>query len=145
MKRSAPYPMFITFDASSREAICTRRPRRDTPLQALTTLNDPSFVQPAAALARKIAREGGSDVKERIGYAFRRVLCREAEQAEIERIAALYERELGNYQKDVKAAEAIARSGLEEALPTDVPMPELAAWTVVSNVLLNLDETLTKG
>jgi hypothetical protein len=137
--------MFITFDASSREAICTRRPRTDTPLQALTTLNDPSFVQPAAALARKIATDGGSDVNARIAYAFRRVLSRRPEEPEVARIAALYQQELENYQKDSKAAATLAASGLEEPLPANVPAPELAAWTVVSNVLLNLDETLTKG
>ena len=61
------------------------------------------------------------------------------------RIAALYQQELENYQNDPKAAATLAANGLEEPLPATVPAPELAAWTVVSNVLLNLDETLTKG
>jgi hypothetical protein len=144
MKRSSPYPMFTTFDASSRESICTRRPRTDTPLQALTTLNDPAFVQPAAALARLIVREGGGSLNLKAAYAFRRVLARKPEAAEVDRVVALYQRELGNYKKDPKAAAAMANSGLGAA-PSDLPAPELAAWTVVSNVLLNLDETLTKG
>ena len=144
MKRSSPYPMFTTFDASSRESICTRRPRTDTPLQALTTLNDPAFVQPAAALGRLIVREGGSSLDEKATYAFRRVLARKPEAAEVNRVVGLYRRELENYTKDPKAAVAMANGGLGTA-PSNLPAPELAAWTVVSNVLLNLDETLTKG
>lgn len=144
MKRSSPYPMFTTFDATSRESICTRRPRTDTPLQALTTLNDPAFIQPAAQLARVVSREGGSTLSEKITFVFRRVLIRNPQSAEIDRLTKLYERELDQYQHDVKSAAVMADSGLG-APPTGLPAPELAAWTVISNVLLNLDETLTKG
>ncbi len=144
MKRSSPYPMFTTFDATSRESICTRRPRTDTPLQALTTLNDPAFIQPAAALARVVLREGGTTISEKITFAFRRVLIRNPEPSEIERLTALYQRELEQYQHDPKSAAVMADSGLG-APPVTLSAPELAAWTVVSNVLLNLDETLTKG
>lgn len=144
MKRSSPYPMFTTFDATSRESICTRRSRTDTPLQALTTLNDPAFIQPAARLARVVAGEGGSTLSDKITFAFRRVLIRNPEKAEVERLAALYQRELEQYQRDPKSAAVMADSGLGTPPPT-LPAPELAAWTVVSNILLNLDETLTKG
>ena len=144
LKRSSPYPMFTTFDATSRESICTRRTRTDTPLQALTTLNDPAFIQPAAALARAVVRGGGSSLNDKAAFAFRRVLVRAPEAGEVDRLILLYQRELEHYQKDAKAAAAMANGGLGNP-PADLAAPELAAWTVVSNVLMNLDETLTKG
>jgi hypothetical protein len=144
LKRSSPYPMFTTFDATSRELICTRRPRTDTPLQALTTLNDPAFIQPAAALGRLIVRDGGSSVREKAIFAFRRVLVRKPDASEVDRLIQLHDRELASYAKDKTQAISLANSGLG-ALPADVDAPDVAAWTIVSNVLLNLDETLTKG
>ncbi len=144
MKRSSPYPMFTTFDATSRELICTRRPRTDTPLQALTIMNDPAFVQPAAELARVVVRESGPTISERVTFAFRRVLIRSPDAGEVVRLTALYRKELEQYRHDPKSAALMANSGLGVP-PASLPTPELAAWTVVANVLLNLDETLTKG
>jgi hypothetical protein len=143
LRRSSPYPQFMAFDMTTHEAICTRRSRTNTALQALTTLNDPAFVQPAAALARKIVKEAGSEKSERITFAFRTVLARSPSEGEISRLSSLFDQMLEKYQADPKAAVMLATSGLS-TVPDRDKAPELAAWTVVSNVLLNLDETLTK-
>jgi mono/diheme cytochrome c family protein len=143
IRRSAPYPEFMAFDMTTHEAICTRRSRTDTALQALTTLNDPAFVQPAAALARRVMAEGGEDGEARATFAFRTVLARKPEPKELDRVIALHDQMLQKYEADSKAAKELATSGLS-APPKDANVPQLAAWTVVSNVLLNLDETLTK-
>jgi hypothetical protein len=143
IRRSAPYPEFMAFDMTTHEAICTRRSRTDTALQALTTLNDPAFVQPAAALARRIMSEGGDTDEARATFAFRTVLARRPQQKELDRLIALRDQMLDKYEADPGAAKELARSGLSQP-PDKTQLPELAAWTVVSNVLLNLDETLTK-
>jgi hypothetical protein len=143
IRRSAPYPEFMAFDMTTHEAICTRRSRTDTALQALTTLNDPAFVQPAAALARRIQTQAGDSAEARATFAFRTVLARRPQQKELDRLIALHDQMLQKYEADPKAAKELATSGLSEP-PKELSVPELAAWTVVSNVLLNLDETLTK-
>jgi hypothetical protein len=142
LRRSSPYPEFTSFDMTTHEAICTRRSITDTPLQALTTLNDPAFMQPAAALARRILTEGGPTLESRTAFAFGTVLIRSAKPAEVKRIGSLYSQMLKKYDADPKAAAEVADSGLG-APPKELSTPELAAWTMVSNVLLNLDETLT--
>lgn len=143
LRRSAPYPSFMAFDGTAHEAVCTRRSRTNTPLQALTTLNDPVYVQAAAAMARRVVREAGPAAPERAAYALRLCVARTPEPREVERVVALYQQELAHYQQDVKAAQVLASTGGADASPA-AAVPEMAAWTVVSNVLLNLDETLTK-
>jgi hypothetical protein len=142
-RRSAPYPMFVAFDKTTHETICTRRSRTDTPLQALAALNDPAFMETAAALARRIVKEGGPTPQSRVNFAFRDVLCRSPDSSESARLVKLYENMLKTYQADPQAATKVATSDLP-APPKELSVPELAAWTMVSNVLLNLDETLTK-
>ena len=143
LRRSAPYPQFMAFDMTTRESICTRRSRTDTALQALTTLNDPSFMQPAAALARRIMREGGDTNQDRATFAFRTVLARRPQPHDLDRLVSLFDQMAQRYEADPQAARKLAISGLPEPSET-MSLPKLAAWTVVSNVLLNLDETLTK-
>ena len=87
LRRSSPYPAFMSFDMTTHEAICTRRSITDTPLQALTTLNDPAFMQPAAALARRIVTEGGPTAESRTAFAFHTVMIRSARPAEVKRVA----------------------------------------------------------
>jgi Protein of unknown function (DUF1553)/Protein of unknown function (DUF1549) len=142
LRRSSPYPAFTAFDMTTRETICTRRSSTDTPLQALTTLNDPAFVQPAAALARRVLKEGRESAASRATFAFRCVLARTPNDKETDRLVALYCQMLQQYQSDPKSAHTLADSGLPPA-PKEMPPAELAAWTMVCNVLLNLDETLT--
>jgi len=145
-RRSAPYPAFIAFDAPSREVSCERRSRTNTPLQALATLNDPAFVQPAAALARRIVAESKGTIEDHAVHAFRLVLVRKPFPAELGHLVELYRENLDRYRRDPAAAKAMAMMGLATIASADGPhKPEIAAWTVVANVLLNLDETLTKG
>jgi len=143
-RRTSPYPAFMSFDAPSRELICTRRPRSNTPLQALTTLNDPAYVEASEALARRMMSEAKGDAAARIIYGFRLCVARAPNKNEIKRLLALYQDELARYKEDGKAAEKLATSQLGKA-PDKTDLDELAAWTVVANVLLNLDETITKG
>lgn len=142
-KRTAPYPAFMSFDAPSREFCVVRRPRTNTPLQALTVLNDPVYVEAAQALARKIINSGGSPPQDRVRYGFRACLCRTPEAAECDRLLALYQQQLARFQQD--PAGAVRFSGGMLPTPAGVDPAELAAWTVVANVLLNLDELVTKG
>jgi hypothetical protein len=142
-RRTSPYPAMTMFDASSREVCTVRRVRTNTPLQALVTLNDPAFVEAAQALARRIIEHAGQDIEAGIEHAYLRVLSRPPRREETKRIAELYASELAHYQGDPKAAEKMAGSELGPP-PDKMPVDSLAAWTVVGNVLLNLDETLTK-
>jgi hypothetical protein len=142
-RRTAPYAAFLAFDAPSREVACERRPRTNTPLQALATLNDKVFVEASAALARRMVQEAKDD-KERTIHGFRLCVARMPSEREVEVLLALYGENLEKYKNDPKAAVAMAKTGGLE-IPKGVDAAELAAWTVVANVLLNLDETITKG
>ncbi len=135
-RRSMPHPMMTSFDAPSREFCVLRRSRSNTPLQALNILNDPAFVECAQALARKASKEQGG-VRGRVEFLFRTCLSRAPSKAEVARLSKLYEEQLANYRGEVKAAVLMAGGETDAA--------ELAAWTVVANVLLNLDEMITKG
>ena len=143
-RRSAPYPAFLAFDAPSREVCCERRSRTNTPLQALATLNDPAFVQPAAAMARRILAESQGTAEDRAAYAFRLVLARKPRKAELDHLVALYSENLAQYRRDPAAAAAMVKNSTAGTID-GVDRAELAAWIVVANVLLNLDETVTKG
>jgi Protein of unknown function (DUF1553) len=142
-RRTAPYAEFAAFDAPSREVMCERRPRTNTPLQALAVLNDRVFVEASAALARRMLLEVGGGGKERAAYGFRLCTARTPTGAEADVLLKLYRDELEKYRKDTAAAKAMVKNGGD--LPAGVDAAELAAWTVVANVLLNLDETVTKG
>jgi hypothetical protein len=132
-----------TFDAPSREICNVRRIRTNTPLQVFVTLNDPVYVETSQALARRIMTDGGSTLEDRANWAIRLVLVKEPSNEELSTIQELYESELKHYQADAEAATKLAtmpigplREGVEPA--------EAAAWTVVANVLLNLDAALSK-
>jgi len=144
-RRSSPYPGLVTFDAPSREMCTVRRVRTDTPLQALTTLNDPVFVEAARALAQRMAREGGTRAAERIAYGHRLCTARRPEAADLDALVAFFGREEARFAGDAAAARAVA--GLPEPVPGSVE-PEspagAAALTMVANVLLNLDATITR-
>ncbi len=139
-RRTVPYPSLAAFDAPSRETCTVRRIRTNTPLQALVTLNDPVYVEAAQALARRIVREGGSTAESRAGFGLRLCLARPPRADQMQELAKLHADELARYRNDPAAAGKLAGT---VAAGTDVA--ELAAWTVVANVLLNLDSVLTKG
>jgi Protein of unknown function (DUF1553)/Protein of unknown function (DUF1549)/Planctomycete cytochrome C/NedA-like, galactose-binding domain len=141
-RRSNPYPSMATFDAPNREVCTVKRTRTNTPLQALVTLNDPVYVEAAQALARRIAK-GGKDQAEKIRHGFRLCLSRDPTDREIARIGDLYDDAHGRYVKEIDAARKMATEPLGPA-PAGSDLAELAAWTVVGNVLLNLDETLMR-
>ena len=140
IRRTSPYPSWTTFDAPTREFCTVRRVRTNTPLQALTTLNDPAFFVAAQALGRKILQDGGADASARATYGFRRCLTRRPTPPELNRILVYYQHEVAYFQNDPKAAGLVAKG--YTGPPAN--LPEAAAWTMVSNVLLNLDEAVTK-
>ncbi|HAB16000.1 MAG TPA: hypothetical protein DCE44_06085, partial [Verrucomicrobiales bacterium] len=143
--RSVPYPVLMNFDAPNGDFSCVRRPRSNTPLQALTTLNETQFMEAAQGLAAKTLREGGASDDERIRYAFRRVLSRPPTAEEQAELKALLERQRQRIADGwVNAAElATGRNQVPEVPPGMTPT-QLAALTVVSRALLNLDEAITK-
>jgi hypothetical protein len=144
-RRTAPYPSYFAFDVPTREVFCTRRPRTNTPLQALTTLNDPAFFEAAQELAVRVIRLCETDLKKRITFAFRLCTARAPQSKEMEKLLSLYQRELVRFQQDRKAAETMTHRYYGADAPKELDAAEVAAWTVVANVLLNLDETITKS
>jgi hypothetical protein len=142
-RRSNPYPSMATFDAPNREVCTVRRTRTNTPLQALVSLNDPVYIEAAQALARRMVAEGGSTTSDRARYGFRLVLARPPQEAELSRLVALYEQSLAKYSQNAEAAKKMATEPIGPA-PPGMTEPELAAWSVVGNVLLNLDEAVMK-
>jgi Protein of unknown function (DUF1553)/Protein of unknown function (DUF1549)/Planctomycete cytochrome C len=134
VRRTSPYPSMTAFDAPSREACTVRRIRTNTPLQALTTLNDPAFFEAAQKLAQRILEQGGPDTGSRAVYGFRLVTARRPAAKELESLLSSFEKERRHFDSNPDEARQICGK----------PDPELAAWSVLSNVLLNLDETLTR-
>jgi hypothetical protein len=141
-RRSNPYPSMATFDAPNREVCTLHRVRTNTPLQALVTLNDPVYIEAAQGLARRIAAAEG-DASARVTYGFRLCLSRPPSEAELARVLALFEYGRQEFAADADKAHRLATDPLGP-LPEGADVAEFAAWTVVSNVLLNLDETLMK-
>jgi hypothetical protein len=133
-----------TFDAGSGEFCVVRRIRTNTPLQALVTLNDPAFIEAAGALAGAMMRQTPGDVKSRMVYGFRRVLVRAPDANETARLLKLFTESAAQYRSRTADATALVKAAnpTATALPKDVA--EAAAWVTVSNVLLNLDETVMK-
>jgi mono/diheme cytochrome c family protein len=144
--RSVPYPALQTFDAPNGDFSCVRRARSNTPLQALTTLNEPIFVDCARALALKSLAEGGTSDADRLTYAFRRCLARKPGEAESRTLLALLEKQTQHFSKEGARPWELAASDPKKPpkLPDGVTPAQAAAWTALARVLLNLDETITK-
>jgi hypothetical protein len=144
--RSVPYPMLQTFDAPNGDFSCVRRVRSNTPLQSLTTLNEPLFVECAQALALRTVQAGGSTDASRLQFAFRRCLARSPNDDESAVLLEAYRWHVDRFSAaDAKPWEFAAPDPAHPPqLPDGVTPPQLAAWTAVSRVLLNLDETITK-
>ena len=143
-RRTSPYPSMSTFDAPSREFCVIRRIRTNTPLQVLTTLNGPVYVEASQALARRIVTQGGADPGDKARFVLELSLCRPAKQTEIDRLVALYNSELKVYRERLDDA-ALLVNAPDTPNSTELELealPKLAAWTVVANVVLNLDEFL---
>jgi len=143
-RRTVPYPSMATFDAPSRETCTLRRIQTDTPLQALVTLNDPVYVEAAQALGRRLLREGGATVADRVRYGLQLCLARPPKEEQVKALVELYEKEAAHYREQEADAKKLATEPLGP-LPENLSVAEAAAWTSVANVLLNLDGVLTKG
>lgn len=136
-------PSLQAFDAPSREECTARRARSNTPLQALVLLNDPTYVEAARALAEIMHRQGEGNPERTVQAGYRRILARVATDDEVDLLARLYQQHWQAYQADLGAAEKLLQVG-NAPLPTEVEVAELAAWTSVARVLLNLHETITR-
>ena len=142
-KRTIAPPVMVTFDAAGRETCIVRETRTNTPLQALTLLNEVSFVEAARKLAERTLTSGSADVDRRLRFAFRAVLTRDPTDRESAVLKRGVEQHLGHYRKHRDEADAVIRTG-ESAADTSLDPVEVAAWTAVSGLILNLDEAVTK-
>jgi hypothetical protein len=132
--RSVPYPMLQSFDTPNGDTSCVRRSRSNTPLQALTTLNEPLFLEAARALAKRTLDQGGKTDVERLTYVFRRCVARKPAEPESRELLAMLDKQKKRYAAGSLNAKDLAGAD----------SPDLAAWTAITRVLLNLDETITK-
>jgi hypothetical protein len=143
-KRTAPPPQMNTFDAPSRETCIVRRERTNTPLQALLLMNGLQFVEAARSLAEHAMKEGGTTPETRVAYMFRLTTLRRPEAKEMAELLAAYKDHLATYKRDPEKATKLISIG--ELKPDARLNPsELAAWTMIANLLLNLDEMINKG
>lgn len=142
-KRTFLNPSLLAFDAPSREECVADRARSNTPLQALVLMNDPTYVEAARSLAEHLLQEGGTTLPERLNTAFERVVARRATPAEIAVLSNLYRKHFLEYTNDPTAAQKLLAAG-EHPVPKGLSPTELAAWTSVARVILNLNETITR-
>ncbi|MFG0259451.1 MAG: DUF1553 domain-containing protein, partial [Phycisphaerales bacterium JB041] len=143
LRRTSPYPSMTTFDAGSREVCLPRRIRTNTPLQAFVTLNDPVYVEAAQALARRMIDEGGPIASDRVARGVSLCLAREPTREETDVLLDLVADAYMHYVGHPDEAQTFAADPLGP-LPDGLDPAEAAAWTVAANVLLNLDEFLTR-
>ncbi len=142
-KRTVPPTTMSTFDAPSREICQVKRQRTNTPLQALELLNDTTYLEAARVLAEDALTKGGPDPAEKIRYTFRRATARWPRSEELTVLAKGFERYLSRFKSDPESAAHFIKHG-DMPKHTNTPAPELAAYTAVASVILNLDETVTK-
>ncbi|HEX8915382.1 MAG TPA: DUF1553 domain-containing protein [Humisphaera sp.] len=142
-RRTVPYPSMQTFDAPSREFCTIRRIHTSTPLQAFVTMNDPVYVECSQVLGRRLVKEGGAAPEDRVRFGLKLVLNRPATDEQVKPLVKLYEAELAHYKQDEADAKKLATEPAGP-LPAGLTAPEAAAWTVVANVLLNLDGAMTR-
>ena len=142
-QRSFLHPSMLAFDAPSREECCAERNRSNIPQQALVLLNDPSYVEAARTMAARIVKECNGSHEERVAWAWRQVLQRLPRVEEMETVMPLLREHLAHYQASPGAADELHKTGLA-AVPPGIDKVELAAWTHVARVLLNLHETITR-
>ena len=142
-KRSVPHPAMLLFDAPFREVCAMRRTRSNTPLQALVLLNDPTFVESARFLGQRMIEEGGESTEARVKHGMRLVLGRVPSSRELEILAKAVERHRSDFQDDLPAAGELLGFG-ETRGDSQLHPADLAAFTLLANTLLNLDEAITK-
>jgi hypothetical protein len=142
-KRTSPPAALTTFDAPSRENCTARRPRTNTPLQALALMNDEQYVEASRFLAERMMKEGGTDSSSRLMYGFRIATSRMPTNSELSVLNTTLEKARTRYSADKPAAEKLLAIG-EKPRDASLDVAEHAAYTLVANLLLNLDEAITK-
>ena len=142
-QRTFLHPSMMAFDAPSRQECTAERATSNTPMQALTLLNDPSYVESARVFAGRIIQEGGESVADRINWAYQWALSRLPQPTELEIMTNLYEKHQAEYTANLDAAGMLVATG-EAPLTEGIEPNELAAWTSVARVILNLHETITR-
>ncbi len=141
-KRASPPPSMMTFDSAGREICTVRETRTNTPLQALTLMNDVTYVEASRALAQRMMTEGGNTPEQRIGFAYRLATAREPSKAQTQILLDGFRFNLDRYQTDRKAAQSLLRQG-ESPRNTKLDASQLAAYTTVASLILNLDAAVT--
>ncbi len=137
--RAAPYPALLVFDAPDSASTCTRRVRSNTPLQALTLLNDEAYVELAAGLAARVLREAAADDDARLSFAVRACLGRSPAPVELARLRQFLDQQVAEYEADPESAKKLAGATANGCEPA-----RAAAWVAVARVLINLDEFITR-
>lgn len=143
-QRQYLHPMLKAFDAPSREECMAQRPRSNTALAALNLLNDPTFCEAARAFACRILKFGGDTIDERISYAFRQAVSREADSEERGQLALLLSQSEAYYQNNQDAADQLLAIGIFKA-PSELDSTQLAAWTIVARAIINHSESTTRN
>jgi hypothetical protein len=141
-RRSTPYPSLLAFDAPSREVCTAQRSHSSTPLQSLVLMNDPVYVEAARGLAQRVMKEAGAETSSRLELMWRLALSRKLEPAQRGILEKTIDRELDHFGADKAAAEKLVKIG-DLPMPKDADVSELAAWTSLANVILNLNETIS--
>ncbi len=142
-KRSLPFPSLLAFDSPTGDTSCPRRVRSDTPLQALTTLNEKTFVEAGQAMALRVFKEGGADKQSRASFAFELCTGRKPTVSELAKLTKFWDEQYDYFENHSSSAVKVAVPDLEK-MPEDVNLHKVAAWAMVSRTILNLDETITK-
>lgn len=144
-QRTVPYPMLMTFDSPDSNLSCTRREQSNTPLQALTILNDPTFFECSQALGKRIVaetQEKNSSLEKRINHAFELCLSRKPTAKEFKIVRQLYQDQIRLLKSDQAAVSKLTNP---KAIPAGSTPQEVAAWIIIGRVLMNLDEFVTRG
>jgi hypothetical protein len=144
IKRTAPAPFLTNFDGTNREQLCAVRDRTNTPLQALQLMNDVQHFEAARALAERTLAEGGKDTPARIAFLYRTVLGRKPDAGEVRIVSAALAKQRAIFDADAEAAKKVVHTGESKPKGT-APDAEVAAWTLVSNLVLNLDEVVMRN
>jgi hypothetical protein len=142
-KRTVPPPSLTTFDAPDREKCTARRIPTNTPLQALVLLNDPTYVEAARVLAQRMIKEGGKSPEDRVNFAFRLATARVPSGRERAVLVETFKEQLAEFRRQQGDATKLLSVG-DSKYDSHLDKPELAAWTTVASMILNLDETITK-
>jgi hypothetical protein len=143
-KRTSPPPTLGTFDAPDREVCTVRRSRTNTPLQALVLLNDPTYIESSRKLAERILSEAGPTTDQRLTFVFRLATARPPTPVELDVLRRAYDKQTAKFRASPDLADKLLKVG-ESPVNEKFDKSELAAWSMISSIILNLDETITKG